>query len=249
MNTQPQKKFNILVVGDSCTDIYQYGIIDKLSPEAPVPIFKKVQEEVREGMASNVRNNLTALGCNVHLLTGDRSTKTRLIDTKSKQHIVRIDDDVYSKALDSIPGYYYDAIVFSDYDKGFVSYDLITDTIRRFKGPVFVDTKKKDLARIGRAIIKINAKEYEEAETLPGDYSDLIVTSGDKGATWCGNYFPAPVVEVSDVCGAGDTFLASLVFKYLETNSINQSIPYAIKAAAITVRHLGVYAPTLEEIG
>lgn len=249
MNTQQQKRFNILVVGDSCTDVYQFGTIEKLSPEAPVPIFKKTHEEVREGMASNVRNNLIALGCNVQLITGDKSIKTRLIDSKSKQHIVRIDHDIHSKALNSIPGYYYDAIVFSDYDKGFVSYDLITDTIRRFKGPVFIDTKKKDLARFERAIIKINSKEYEEAETLPGDYSDLIVTSGDKGATWCRNYFPAPTVEVSDVCGAGDTFLAALVFKYLETNSINQSIPYAIKAAALTVKHLGVYAPSLEEIG
>jgi len=249
MNTQPQKRFNILVVGDSCTDVYQYGTIEKLSPEAPVPIFKKTHEEIREGMASNVRNNLTALGCDTQLIIGDKSTKTRLIDTKSKQHIVRIDQDIQTKPLDSIPGYYYDAIVFSDYDKGFVSYDLITDTIRRFKGPVFIDTKKKDLARFERAIIKINSKEYEQAETLPGDYSDLIVTSGDKGATWCRNYYPAPAVEVSDVCGAGDTFLAALVFKYLETNSINQSIPYAIKAAALTVKHLGVYAPSLQEIG
>ena len=58
----------------------------------------------------------------------------------------------------------------------------------------------------------------------------------------------APKVEVSDVCGAGDTFLAALTYKYLETQDMNQAITFAIKASSITVQHVGVYAPTLEEI-
>ena len=50
------------------------------------------------------------------------------------------------------------------------------------------------------------------------------------------------------MCGAGDTFLAALVYKYLEEQSIDEAIKFAMNAAAVTVQHIGVYAPTLEEI-
>ena len=59
---------------------------------------------------------------------------------------------------------------------------------------------------------------------------------------------PAPSVEVSDVTGAGDTFLSALVVEYLNTNSIEQAVKFAIAASAVTVQHIGVYAPRLEEI-
>jgi bifunctional ADP-heptose synthase (sugar kinase/adenylyltransferase) len=248
MDTQLPKKFNILVVGDTCTDVYQYGRTTKLSPEAPVPIFVKEYEETKEGMASNVQNNLLALGCNVQLIAGNnRSIKTRLIDSKSNQHLLRIDQDQESDPVPYIPGFYYDAIVFSDYNKGTCTYELIEDTIRRFKGPVFVDTKKTDLQRFKDAIIKINSREYLESEG-GHNVSNLIVTYGKQGAMWKDKYFPAPSVEVSDVCGAGDTFLAALVYKYLDSNDLNAAISFAIKSAAITVQHMGVYSPAIEDI-
>jgi D-beta-D-heptose 7-phosphate kinase/D-beta-D-heptose 1-phosphate adenosyltransferase len=53
---------------------------------------------------------------------------------------------------------------------------------------------------------------------------------------------------VSDVTGAGDTFLSALTYGYLQTKNIQQSIKFAIQASEITVRHFGVYAPTLKEI-
>ena len=48
MDTQQQKKFNILLVGDNCIDCYQYGTIDRISPEAPVPVFKFSRQETKE---------------------------------------------------------------------------------------------------------------------------------------------------------------------------------------------------------
>jgi hypothetical protein len=51
-------------------------------------------------MAANVKANLEALGCDVSYMHGETSTKTRLIDIRSKQHIVRIDNDVQSKPID-----------------------------------------------------------------------------------------------------------------------------------------------------
>jgi sugar/nucleoside kinase (ribokinase family) len=60
--------------------------------------------------------------------------------------------------------------------------------------------------------------------------------------------YPAPEVEVVDVTGAGDTFLAALTYKFLLTSNIDKSIEFAIKASSITVQHMGVHAPKLEEI-
>ena len=54
----------ILVIGESCLDIYQYGSAGRLAPEAPVPVFKKTgPQNIHAGMASNVYNNVVSL-CN-----------------------------------------------------------------------------------------------------------------------------------------------------------------------------------------
>lgn len=243
--TQQQTKYKILLIGDNCVDVYQYGTVDRISPEAPVPVFKFSHEEQRAGMAGNVKENLEALGCDVTFFHGELSTKTRLIDIRSKQQIVRIDNDIYSGFVDVDNTESYDAIVISDYNKGTVSYELVEQLIKEYPGKVFVDTKKTDLARFQGAWVKINELEYTK---LKSECTGLIVTLGGKGAACWGELYPAPNVEVVDVTGAGDTFLSALTYAYLETDSIEQAIEFAIKASAITVQHVGVYAPALEEI-
>jgi D-beta-D-heptose 7-phosphate kinase/D-beta-D-heptose 1-phosphate adenosyltransferase len=237
-----------LLIGDDCKDIYQYGTIDRLSPEAPVPVFVPTYTETRDGMAGNVANNLEALGCNVNYLHGETSTKTRIIDARSKQQIVRIDNDIKSAPITfdtEIPNLY-DAVVVSDYNKGTVSYELIEELIA-LSIPIFIDTKKTDLERFQGAWVKINELEYSKTKS---ECTGLIVTRGAGGASVMhhGIECPAPRVEVSDVTGAGDTFLSALVVEYLNTNSIEQAVKFAIQASAVTVQHFGVYAPTLEEI-
>ena len=136
MSTPAQKQFNILLLGDSCRDIYQFGTVDRMSPEAPVPVFVPSYQEERDGMASNVFKNLEALGCDVNYLFGETSTKTRLIDSRSRQQIVRIDDDVKSEPMTfetAIPPGY-DAIVISDYNKGLITYELVEE-LRQEAGP------------------------------------------------------------------------------------------------------------------
>jgi D-beta-D-heptose 7-phosphate kinase/D-beta-D-heptose 1-phosphate adenosyltransferase len=249
MSTQAQKKFNILLIGDNCTDVYQYGTVDRVSPEAPVPVFVPRGTDSKPGMAGNVYANLVALGCNVNFLHGKTSTKTRLIDSRSKQHIVRIDDDQVSSPLSfasEIPDIY-DAIVISDYNKGTVSYELIEELRKEFVGPIFVDTKKTDLKSINGCYIKINQLEAGLVTSVP-DPGYLIITMGAEGAFWNGFDFDAEPVEVADVCGAGDTFLSALTYEYLNTKNMEQAIEFAIRASAVTVQHLGNYAPTLEEI-
>ena len=246
--TQQQKQYKILLIGDNCKDIYQYGTIDRLSPEAPVPVFVPTRKEERDGMAGNVYNNLEALGCKVNYLFGETSTKTRLIDERSKQQIVRIDNDIESTPItfDAIIPATYDAIVVSDYNKGTVSYELIEELIA-MSIPIFIDTKKTDLERMQGAWVKINELEYSK---IKSECSGLIVTKGSRGAQVVHHDIdiPAPNVEVVDVTGAGDTFLAALAVNYLLQKDIKEAVVCAIHAASITIQHLGVYAPSWKEL-
>jgi bifunctional ADP-heptose synthase (sugar kinase/adenylyltransferase) len=248
MDTVQHKKFKILLIGDNGIDQYQYGTVDRISPEAPVPIINYTHTITKPGMAANVKDNLEKLGCDVEFIHGIKtSVKTRVIDERTKQHLVRIDQDspsrpvkVSYKDIDL-----YDAVVVSDYNKGSVEYETIQSLRTNYKGPIFIDTKKTDLVRFEGCFVKINQKEFESAKTLP---SDIIVTKGNKGASYKGQLIPALNIEAFDVCGAGDTFLAALTYQYCKTNDITKAIEFAIKASSVTIQHIGVYSPTLNEI-
>ena len=56
---------NILVLGDLMLDRYSWGTVDRISPEAPIPVLKLAREEERLGGAGNVAMNLKTLGCSV----------------------------------------------------------------------------------------------------------------------------------------------------------------------------------------
>ena len=140
----------ILLIGDNGVDQYQFGTVDRISPEAPVPIINYANTVTKPGMAANVRDNLLKLGCEVEFVHGIKTCiKTRIIDSKSKQHLLRIDQDMQSRPvnvnhhdLDQ-----YDAVVVSDYNKGSVEYETVENLRKNYTGPIFVDTKKTDLAR------------------------------------------------------------------------------------------------------
>jgi bifunctional ADP-heptose synthase (sugar kinase/adenylyltransferase) len=184
----------------------------------------------------------------VSFITGQESVKTRLIDSRSKQQIVRIDADIKNEPLafeTEIPKIYH-AIVISDYNKGLITYELIEELRKEFPGPIFIDTKKQDLKRFEGCIVKINEVEYKARHS---DCTDMIVTLGKEGALYKHKMYPAPEIDVTDVCGAGDTFLAALAYEYLYTDgNMESAIQFAIRASAVTVQHTGVYAPRLEEI-
>ena len=55
----------ILVVGDLMLDHYSWGEVDRISPEAPIPIMRVLREDQRLGGAGNVVMNLSALGAEV----------------------------------------------------------------------------------------------------------------------------------------------------------------------------------------
>ena len=241
-----QKQFKVLLIGDSCTDEYVYGTCERLNPEAPVPILKYNRKETTDGMAMNVRKNLMSFGMKVYVLTNEEPiTKTRYIDERSNQHILRLDDESPLKPLDyELPDEDFDALVISEYDKGFLTTQKICELVSEFEGPVFLDSKKRVLPSQG-CFIKINEAEKK---LLTGDYNNLIVTKGSGGADYDGVNYPAPKTKVYDVVGAGDTFLSALVYFHLLYGRIDRSIPYANKAAAIAVQNFGTYVLTEEDV-
>ena len=79
--TQQQlSKSRVLVVGDAMIDRYWYGAVDRISPEAPVPVVRITREEERIGGAANVASNVVALGAQASLLTvvGDDEASHKL---------------------------------------------------------------------------------------------------------------------------------------------------------------------------
>ena len=174
--TQQQKQFKVLLIGDSCIDRYVYGVVDRVSPEAPVPVLRWVKEERTGGMAWNVYDNLLSFGMKVSIITNDEQpVKTRFVDLKSNQQIMRLDEkDEVSEFNYVLPERSYDALVISDYNKGFISPEMLNNLIDTFDGPVFVDTKKSILLS-EKAFVKIN--EYEHARV--GKTTDrMIITRG-----------------------------------------------------------------------
>jgi D-beta-D-heptose 7-phosphate kinase/D-beta-D-heptose 1-phosphate adenosyltransferase len=248
-NTQQQKKFKILLIGDSCIDEYVFGTVDRLSPEAPVPVLHIKKQEIRPGMAANVKENLLALGCEVDFITNKESiVKKRFVDSKSGYHLLRVDDEStllpWTDATFSNYNHY-DAVIISDYNKGFLTYESMVDIRNNYAGPIFIDTKKQDLKQFVGFHVKINELEYHRRSS---DTDELIVTLGSHGARYKDVVYSPPAVEVFDVCGAGDTFLSALAFEYLRSGFVESAIKFANSAAAITVTHSGNYAPLLEEI-
>jgi D-beta-D-heptose 7-phosphate kinase/D-beta-D-heptose 1-phosphate adenosyltransferase len=66
---------NILVIGESCNDIYSYGIVNRLAPEAPVPVLQPSRTLEVGGMAMNVYENIKSLDVDVDIVTNDNWNK------------------------------------------------------------------------------------------------------------------------------------------------------------------------------
>ena len=236
----------VLLIGDSCTDVFVYGDVKRLNPEAPVPILEPKREKRTEGMAWNVYNNLNALGVYVDMVTQDEDiTKTRYIHETSNQQILRLDEESEVTPLDDeVLDGEYDALVISDYDKGFITQTKLFELCNNFDGPIFIDTKK--IAIPGNAFIKVNEYEFKKiTHFIP---ENMIITKGGEGTEYQGKLYPAEKVKVFDVVGAGDTFLAALTYGYLNYGSIEEAIPLANKAAAIAVSHTGTYVLKEEDV-
>jgi rfaE bifunctional protein kinase chain/domain len=82
-------KANVLIVGDAMLDRYWYGDVDRISPEAPVPVVHLRHTDERPGGAANVARNVRALGaaCTLISITGDDPEAARLAELLAKENI------------------------------------------------------------------------------------------------------------------------------------------------------------------
>lgn len=238
----------ILVIGESCLDVFHYGKCERLCPEAPVPVFNSVETKENGGMAMNVFNNVKAINPNVEILTNSNwknIKKTRFVEMHSNHMFMRLDenDAQYGKFYFNKENLkHYDAVIVSDYNKGFLSVQDLID-ISTSHPLTFLDTKKTLSEWSSNfSYVKINGVEYDKTiHTISKKMRDnLIITQGKSGCIFRGKTFEVPLVEVKDVSGAGDTFISALCCEFVKTRDIDASIEFANDCATKVVQKKGV---------
>lgn len=239
----------ILVIGDGCVDIHVYGRCDRLAPDSPVPVFVPNLRKTNLGMAGNVYQNICALGYPAVLKTNEnRIEKKRYVHEETNHMFLRVDSSenkterIEKIDLDFLSEF--SLIIISDYDKGFLEEEDIKFICDNHNN-VFIDTKKP----IGEyckncKYIKINKNEYIRSKEFIDNSSwasdKTIVTLGSKGCRLKEKIYSVEKVEIKDLCGAGDTFMASLCVKYVETSDIEKSLVFANECATQVVQLKGV---------
>jgi len=241
----------ISVIGDIIIDKYVYGTSTRLSPEAPVPIVTHQRTVETQGGAGLVYNNLKSLGVDVDLFNYyyPKSTKTRVLC--DGHYITRIDDDVIANSddiFDKITAQdwsEYEYVILSDYNKGTLEYakDII-EHLNSFGCKVIVDPKRDCSHYEGAWLVKPNFSEYTKFNfnTWKGN---IITTNADKEvvAKIDGEEYIIPVdkVEVSDVTGAGDCFMAGFVYGLTKNYDYKKCVETAIRGSTESVKHVGTY--------
>jgi bifunctional ADP-heptose synthase (sugar kinase/adenylyltransferase) len=245
----------ITVIGELCRDVFKYGNVTRLCPEAPVPVLTDVYKELNWGMAGNVQENLLAHNpeLNINLIhQKNLIKKTRYIDDKTNHMFLRVDEgEDYIDKLILTPEKVEDItesdlVIVSDYNKGFLTEEALIQ-IGKLSKLSIIDTKKtisKDLIN-SFTFIKLNEHEYQRNKHISDKNKDkFIITLGMNGAKHNDTIFPSPSPKQTiDVSGAGDTFTAFFSLKYFETKNISESITFANQMASIVVSKRGVTTP------
>ena len=109
----------ILIVGESCKDIFVYCKAERLAPDLPIPVLGIVEQKENPGMAKNVERNILSIMDGCEILTNENwetVTKTRYMHHGSNHAFLRVDTDHRMKRVDvkKIP-LDYDIIAVSDY--------------------------------------------------------------------------------------------------------------------------------------
>jgi len=237
----------ILVIGDSSRDVFVYCDAFRLCPDVPVPVLNMKDQIENPGMAKNVHRNIKSLHDQCDLLTNHNwydITKTRYVHYNSNHTFFRVDttQKISRINLNHINYQEYDLIVVSDYDKGFLSEDDISEICKNHSN-TFVDTKKILGTWIQYAkYVKINDYEYQNSKPyiVPEISNKIIHTIGVDGCEYKGKRYSVDKVDVKDASGAGDTFMAGLVVEYCKTDDIIKSIKFANKCASTVVKQRGV---------
>lgn len=250
----------ILIIGELCTDVYVYGDVNRLSPEAPIPVLNPTKYVKNAGMAGNVYNNVSSLARHSEVLHWSQSetiTKTRYVHEKSNQMLLRVDEGenkkiepltfLSSSMIETIKDS--DLVIISDYNKGYLSEDMISKISQESK-LCLLDTKKKLSEKTLEYVtfIKLNEIESKNNIDLIGKFPEkFIVTLGSKGAKHKDILFPSnKPQETIDVSGAGDSFISSFALMYLKTSDVSKSIEFANEVCSDVVNKRGVSLPDVK---
>ncbi len=248
----------VLVFGDVIVDKYIYGTSTRISPEAPVPVVTFQEEKESLGGAGLVYENLKSLGVDVTLLQTEqpRSVKTRIIC--DGHYITRIDDDkdadsnaVLANVLRSDFSQW-DYVILSDYDKGVLDNAKQIIAHINSQGPkVIVDPKRYAHDYEGAWLVKPNNSEYTKFEFDKWQGNIITTDAGHSvSATIDDVDYTVPVeqVEVNDVTGAGDCFLAAFVYALTKGYSHKKCLEIAVNASTQSVKHTGTYVLTKQDV-
>ena len=238
----------VLVIGESCTDIFIYGTSERKSPEGNGPVFIPTYEKYGVGMAANTTNNLSAMGIDVDMFSDNGNIiKTRYVNEDTNELYLRVDenDSVNRININDLPDLtQYSAIIISDYCKGFLTEEDI-NTISSMHNLVIADTKKKlgDWCT-NLKFIKVNRTEWEVSKDVIRDnewlFDKIICTLDKTGTAYKHTTYPVIPIENADVSGAGDTFVAGFTAKYLDSNDVGESIKWGNYCAGEVVKEKGV---------
>lgn len=156
------QKARVLVVGDAMLDRYLFGDVERISPEAPVPVVKVTREEARLGGAANVALNVKSLGAHATLLTvvGNDEPATKLqhlLQSHGIESIVGRDAKLYTCVKLRVIGRAQQLVRvdFENLPDHEILADMLSDFARvvgQFDAVLFSDYGKGGLAHIPRMI-------------------------------------------------------------------------------------------------
>ncbi len=246
-------KIKVLVIGENCIDKFIYGDVNRLCPEAPVPVLNPKKIKKNSGMAGNVVENVKALNDNTEVTfihQQEKIVKTRFVDEKSNQMILRMDEgeeliqtlEISGDIIEQIKNS--DIVIISDYNKGFLTTESIT-LIGHYAKLSILDSKRLLTPAFTTIdFIKLNKSERLQQDEHLIKKLNIITTLGKKGAEYQGKIYPSPKPkDTIDVSGAGDTFTSAFILKYYETKDVPKAIYYANTKAANVVSRRGVVVP------
>src|SRR6266545_75041 len=268
----------IVVVGDAMLDVYLVGEVDRVSPEAPVPVVTVHASRHGLGGAANVAANVAALGaeCRLVAVVGQdqrgESVRAELEDLRLKSDYLVVDAARPTTSKTRVVARGQQMLRIEDYNKGTLVPQVIERGLalaRKRSLPVVVDPKFKNFfAYRGATVFKPNRRELELAmgaaldlahpDALPlalGKLAvdNLLLTLGAEGmllATKDGQITRIPTMarEVFDVSGAGDTVTAWVGAALAAGADVREAAHVANFAAGIEVGKAGVATVSPAEV-
>lgn len=261
-------KARIAVVGDALIDRWIYGRVDRISPEAPVPVFIHERTVETPGGAANVAENLKALGCTPLLCSdavGRWAVKTRFVAGNVQQQLLRydieecrpIDREREDIILNEIARSGVNVLVLSDYAKGVFSGALaqrLIALVEDLRCKVIVDPKGNGWSKYrGADVVTPNLKEWFEVQSSFDGIGAVLLTRGAEGMSLIRHSqdrldIPATNRNAVDVCGAGDTVVAALAACLAVGMDLETAARVANAAAGVVVGKRGTAVCTRAEL-